>query len=195
MTDDPMPTGSGNLGNFFLWDVMHRRRRDRDDGHVPLLQGGDLDYRSDLRKSRGPLLAALSLFRWCMWKTGLRAIHCHCRRTSDGTGAKTGAVYDEAQYCSRRSSYGPLRSTTKSTARPSSVYRTVSSQPRLRSIVPIPSSWSSGWFLGSAAAVALILLARLSVPFFPANNTGRRWRRTSRQVARPCLPRERLGPC
>lgn len=31
---------------------MHARRRDRDDGHVPLLQGGDLDYRPDLRKSR-----------------------------------------------------------------------------------------------------------------------------------------------
>lgn len=27
-----------------------RHRRDRDDGHVPLLPGGDLDYRSDLRK-------------------------------------------------------------------------------------------------------------------------------------------------
>jgi hypothetical protein len=93
------------------------------------------------------------------WTAG--QVHGYWHRTSDGTGAKIGAVHMRAKCRNRQPSYGLLRSTTRSPARPSSVYRTVSSQPRLRSI----SSWSSGWLFGSAAAVALILLARLSVPF------------------------------
>jgi hypothetical protein len=176
---------------------MHARRRDRDDGHVPLLQGGDLDYRSDLRKSQNvpcwPFFPASVWVHRLDWTAG--TIHGYWHRTSDGTGAKIGAGHMRATYRNRQSSYGLLRSTTRSPARPSSVYRTVSSQPRLRSIIPVPSSWSSGWFFGSAAAVALILLVRLSVPFLLLLRTGRGWRRTSRQVARPCLPGERLGSC
>lgn len=144
---------------------MHARRRDRDDGHVPLLQGGDLDYRSDLRKSQNvPCWSFLSLCRWCI---------CGRLDCGPGTWYTNLAPYERWHWRENRRSpcesdvpqlATKLRSGTvnyESTARPSSVYRTVSSQPRLRSI----SSWSSGWFFGSAAAVALILLARLSVPF------------------------------